>query len=59
VFPLVPAHVPSILTFRVEVAEALDFEVVLVLVVEVEVGFEELENDVPQVPDSGLHPVPQ
>jgi hypothetical protein len=60
VYPLVPAHVPSTLTFRVEVAEALVFEVVLVvfvvvilaLVVEVEddlvevvAGFEELLLD--------------
>jgi hypothetical protein len=69
VYPLVPVHVPSTLTFRVEVAEAVDFEVVLVVfvvvvlglvevdddLVEVVVGFEELllEDDVPQVPESG------
>jgi hypothetical protein len=70
--PVVPAHVPSDDTVRVEVGEALlvvDFVVVVVgfvVVVEepaldelVEV-FTELELDeLEHVPPTGLHPVPQ
>ena len=72
--PVVPAHVPSELTFRVEVGVALvDVLVVLLVVVvvdfveeeatldELEEVFTELELDEPpeQVPPTGLHPVPQ
>lgn len=55
----------STLTFSVDDGEALVLVDVLVTFVEVEVGFveveafEELEEEDPQVPPTGLQPAPQ
>lgn len=55
--PVVPAHVPSDDTLRVEVGEVLVFVDVVVLLVVV-VGFVDVEEP-EHVPPTGLQPVPQ